>query len=352
MIFDSEEIQVLREKYRGVSNIRLPSILQIDQSNDFEDERLELEKLIRQIPEEKRMGLKKRLISTDEGQHLSAWFELKLLGWLNGVGEVTFEPEIEGNIPDYLLISDGQQIVLEAIAVLRSEESRRQRLIDSEIHSFLGEINKPYMITIEGVSAKEIQNKEDFKNTVTMWLENEPSEKLNYGNDSIGHIVLKAKYFESLNNVRAMGPARAEFISPSAFIGPLKKKSKQHKAIRDMGIPYVIVILIDSFMLSAEEVVNAWFGKHQVVVDINSNTVTDEKFDGTGLHFYKSQVLRKSVSGTLVIKRLFMGTKYQLNAWWIQNPYAKVPISPSTFPVVRKWIIKKKNDLGTQMGWE
>ena len=41
-------------------------------------------------------------------------------------------------------------------------------------------------------------------------------------------------------------------------------------------------------------------GNLQVIVDINNNEVIEEKYDASGLHYYKNEVVHRSVSGTLV----------------------------------------------------
>ena len=129
---------------------------------------------------------------------------------------------------------------------------------------------------------------------------------------------------------------------------PIKKKTQQHKQFRNSGYPYIIALYLDPFPQSAEEVVEAWFGKEQWTVDVNKNQVIEKKSDQSGLHFYGREILHKSVSGTLVFKAKNDDNLKRriLEARYIQNPFAKIQVDPFLFPVQSSYTI-----LQLAMGW-
>src|SRR4051812_32283712 len=94
MLFDSPRMQHLRRKYVDVYDCEAPRVVLLDRLNELEGERKYLEDLYASadVPQPKRNDWKGRLLSDNEGQHLGAWFEMMLCGWLRDVGPVSIAP--------------------------------------------------------------------------------------------------------------------------------------------------------------------------------------------------------------------------------------------------------------------
>ena len=125
MIFDSEAMQRQRTKYAATPDDCAPKIVLLDRLAKTSGERSYLEELVVSVAESKRKGWLGRMLSDRDGQHLGAWFELMLYGWLRQVGEVHFEPEVEGDNPDFVLRTAGHRIAIEA-RVFQGVEAERE----------------------------------------------------------------------------------------------------------------------------------------------------------------------------------------------------------------------------------
>ena len=105
---------------------------------------------------------------------------------------------------------------------------------------------------------------------------------------------------------------------------------------------------------SPEEVVEAWFGKETYSIDVDKHQVVNSYIDKTGIHYLGSHIHHTSISGTIVFKSVWSkeDKRHYLDAWYIQNPYAKVYIDPKMFPVTSSFVIKERSLKSYKMGWE
>src|SRR5437867_3767414 len=133
MIFDSLKMQQLREQYAHLPPYGRPKIVTLDSAPLLAGERAFLENLMMTVPDEKRKDWLGRLLSDLDDQHAGVWFEIMLFGWLQKVGAVAIEPDVEGNRPDFAVRTGDQQIAIEAQAHLFSAEDRERRRRENEI---------------------------------------------------------------------------------------------------------------------------------------------------------------------------------------------------------------------------
>ena len=56
------------------------------------------------------------------------WFEIILFGWLQNLGTVEIEPNIEGNYPDFSIELNGYKIIVEARAILDTITERANKI--------------------------------------------------------------------------------------------------------------------------------------------------------------------------------------------------------------------------------
>ncbi len=351
MIFDSSEIQKLRQKYAGVPNYELPKILLWDKFDEFENERLLLESLIGQVGEEKQKEWQHRLVKSDDGQFLGAWFEIRLFGWLKEYFSVQVAPSPYGCDPDFSVDNGNTSIIIEAKAHLIKPEEKAKDQNLSRIFSYLECIKKPYFAHFEINHLGTSVEKGYLNNVVGQWLDSS-DEKLLYKDEYGNDFVFKDKKESQL-----------DFFCPSCSSGftvesyelkpSLKGKAGQHKPIRDAGMPYIIALYIEPHNMSARDVVDAWFGKTVVIVDRNGGGIIDTRTNKQGLHYFGDIIRHKSVSGTLVFTSKTNPEKKmnELTISYIQNPFALNPFPTDFFPVHSRFVVVGKNEGYYEMDW-
>lgn len=352
MIFDSSEMSVLRERYRGQPDYSVPDIVCIDRHEEYVGERIRLEELISQVNPQKQKDWFGRLISVDHPNHKGAWFEIMLYGWLLEHFDVTVEPEIQGNFPDFVVSTPEQSIAIEAKAFLRTPEEQKKREIKGDIATALESIQKPYLVDISFRQSGVYLETKVFFDAVNRWLSTNANEPMKYS-DQFGNLIkLSATPHPNCNHVL---PAIIDgyYINSDVLKKPLREKASQHRDLQKANYPYVLAFLIESSKYSAEEAVEAWFGRNSIIIDTESHQVIDEKCDQTGVAYWKRKVRHKNVSGILVFKQsedMDAKSRY-LRAWYIQNPFAKNIINPSKFPAEARYVVAKQNKKDFEMKW-
>ncbi len=115
----------------------------------------------------------------------------------------------------------------------------------------------------------------------------------------------------------------------------------------------MIALLLESPLLTAEEVAEAWFGREQVTLDLETNRVVAQGVDQSGLHFLRNSIKGKTVSATLVFKAELHARldRHVLRAWYIQNPYSSVAVAMELFPVVGGFVVVDRDSSSIRMGW-
>jgi len=348
MVFDTPEMQRLRNKFKNESDFDAPEIVLLDRSQHLLGEREYLEEIIRSVPEYTQKKWQNNLLSDDIDNHMGTWFEMMLFGWIQDNDGFTAQPEIEDGNPDITLDADDQRIFIEARAILTEESDRERNLRIAAVFSALKTIALPFGLSIEQLSLRSRVDISLLNLKVKEWLESNPDQRFVFEDGDQNIIVFTAMRVPEFNHVVASGPTYGVFVNPEVLKKPIKKKAHQHKQFRNSGYPYIIALYLDPFLQSAEEVVEAWLGKIQWTVDANKNQVTEQKSDRSGLHFFGSEILHRSVSGTLVFKAASDDKlkRRVLNARYIQNPFAKIWVDPFLFPVQSSYTV-----LEFSMGW-
>lgn len=352
MIFDSPQMVYLREKYRDLPLHEVPKVVFLDRITRYYGEKLLLEELFKSVSLNKQKDWFGRLINEESEQHIGAWFEIMLYGWLKEHFIVQVEPELMGNYPDFTLDIQGNPLVIEARAFLITQEEREKQSKYGRIISTLESIKKPFTVRFKIKRLGEKINSEEFIKRVNHWLEFSSDQDSSY-EDNLGNIL--SLYAEPSLTLKKIGVistpsmrVNSDNLKPS-----LSEKATQHKALRKAGYPYVIAIFLESPYLTAEEVSEAWFGKTAVVLDVDTNQVVEEKFDQKGIHFFGNEIRHKSVSGTLVFREGYDDARHSryLQSWYIQNPYANVKLNPDIFPAESRFIVVRQNDKIFEMKW-
>lgn len=355
MLFRSSEVLRLCEEYAQKPDFAVPEIVRLARSTVLAEERQEIEQAFQALSITVGKELRSRFISTDHAQHKSAWFQIRLNSWFDRFCRVTSEPQLLGNHPDFLLDIKGQEIVVEARAVLIPEAVRISEAREQEVLWILNQIEEPsYAVRLRTVDLQYPIERGHFLKQVDIWLRNSPETTLDYNDEHNNRIVLQALWKREKGGIATVGPTRSSWIDSSQFQRPLREKASQHKAIRKSEHPYLIAIYLEDKSFSAEEIVEAWFGKHTAIIDINTVEIVDQQIDRSGIHYYGREVRHRSVTGTLVFRDAFDESQRgrALQAWYIQNPYAAKPIDPAILPVMARFVVQSQDERNYQMGWE
>lgn len=348
MIFDTPEMQRLRDKFKNVPDFDAPEIVLLDRNQHLLGERDYLEEIIRSVPEYTQKKWINNLLSNDIENHMGTWFEMTLFGWMQDKDGFTVQPEIEDGSPDITLDVGNERIFIEAKTILTDEADREKNRRIAAVFSALKTIALPFSLSIEQLSLKSRVDASLLSLKVKEWLVSNPNQKFIFEDSHQNIIVFTAMRVPEFDHVVASGPAYGVFVNPEVLKKPIKKKAHQHKQFRNSGYPYIIALNLDPFLQSAEEVVEAWLGKEQWTIDVNKNQVIEKKSDQSGLHFFRKEIIHKSISGTLVFKtRNDDNLKRRvLDARYIQNPFAKIWVDPFLFPVQSSYTVLK-----FAMGW-
>ena len=354
MIFDSTKMQTLRTKWIREPDSLVPRIVWLDRSDRCDGERQLLEELVQTVDESKARQWIGGLLSGSEIRFMSAWFEMLLYHWLRKIGSVEVEPDIEGNRPDFGLTLNGSLVAIEARASLLKQSERDYRTRESELYHVLRQIELPFMVEVTEFEVPDMFDSGEFAVELEQWLSSSPDTQFAYQDRRGNRVGLSATRLPSLDKIGVAGPFRTLSARPERVKSPLKKKAGQHKALRDKGYPYVIAILLESILLSVEEVVEAWLGEQQMVIDVVSGQVVDHVTDRCGLHFFADRIRHTTVSGTLAFKIRYnhLFKRRELRAWYVENPYAAVPIDPMLFPVESRFVVVERASSQVSMRWQ
>jgi hypothetical protein len=355
MIFDSPRMQELLKAYENQPDFMVPEIVFLARTNKLETERAYLEELFGKAPEIKHKDWLGRLLSEDHEQFRSVWFEIMLYGWLMKIGSTEVEPIIEGYYPDYSVELKGQRVIVEARAILETIAERDKDRFEAGIFWALKQIEKPYMVEILGSRSSKLPDWIDFQQRVSLWLDTNPNDVFEY-DDGLTVIVLKTLVAQSKNikSVSAVtSPGMAKQITSEPIKGPLREKAHQHSKLRKAGYAYVIALYLESWFLSAEEVAKAWLGEEVWTVDFKKKEVVETHSDQSGIHFAGSEIRHTTVSGTLVFRGEWTESEKcsYLRAWYVENPFAKVPLDSMLFPVDARYVVTDKSAKGFRMAW-
>ncbi len=355
MLFDSPEITAILSKYANEPDFAVPEVVFLARSPDLMGERLLIEQVMLSLPASVRKVWKSRFINTNHSPHKSTWFQIMLADWLAQTGSTNPEPTILGNNPDFLVTAGDLNIVVEAKAILKTDDMRHQEIWKNEVQWLLNDISAPsYAVYIKRLKLQSRIDVTKFLDTVIYWLQTNSKSCFHFEDNRGNHVALETIWEREHGGVATIGPSGSFWLNPQKFHRPLRKKAGQHKAIRGSEYPYVIALYLEDKIYSAEEIAEAWFGRLSAIVDINTGTVVDQRIDRSGIHFYGSKIRHRSVTGTLVFHDVFDDRKKSrmLQAWYIQNPYANKPIDPWIFPVSARFVVQNQNNRNYEMEWK
>jgi hypothetical protein len=344
----------LRARYADVPDHLAPKIILLDRQSKRAQERKHLERLIQSVSVAKSRDWLGRLLSPDGSHHLGAWLEITLCDWLQQIGPVRVEPEISGTWPDFGVLLGDREVYVEARVVLRDPTQADMERRSLEVEQALKGIKEPYIIGVHVFRLGGALDLDAVRAHVIDWLHEQPYAAQSYRDDSgnwLRFTPTRALHLETVSAHRIIGG----WASSQPIISPLRKKAGQHRALRQAGHPYVIAILLDSLLLSAEEVAEAWFGTSESGASLPTRQAVAEGASQRGLQFYGREVKHTTVSGTLVFTPVWdeQVKRRALQAYYIQNPYAstRVRLDPRLFPAEAYYEIAAHSPSTLTMEW-
>lgn len=360
MVFDSPKMMALRELYKDLENNEVPHIILLDRHDGFDGER----KLIEQLADKLASELNKKrfnkwlgnFLVENNNQHLGAWFEIMLYGWLkqniNQKYNVNYDPSIMGNNPDFSIGNGKELIVIEARGHGLKNDQRAKKIVSEIIFSILQNIYKPFFVNIIVNQYGLTINQDEFIDTINRWLDS-PEPKIFHYKDEWGNdFELSAEYKTNQNKITIASIEDSQ-IDHEELKPHLIKKAEQHEVIRKSGIPYIIAIFLESSILSCEDVVSALFGLPTIIFNLESDEIAELMIDRSGIFYHENEIWHKDVSATLVFTHRYdesLKTR-RLCACYIENPYANVKIESTFFPTEARYIVIARTKSEFKMNW-
>ena len=350
----SERLHNLEKKYKNTNIIDLPSILYWKKFGNIENEIKLINKILKSVGTKIAKKWIKEFVNSTDGKHWGAWFEIRLFDWLSKIGDVEIEPEYKGNRPDFKLRVNNSDIFIEAKSFIKSQEERRNDRLRFYLNHILSTIEYPVLIRIKkyelGYREIDLNIVLELKKILPKLIGHDYIYEDEYGN-KVHLSIIKNRYSEK---AYVLGPTDYYFVNTDLLKKPLKEKSQQHSTLRNENNLYIIALFIESANFSGQDVIDAWFGKPKYILDRKTLRILSIENDLSGLHFGKSKIFHRTVTGTIVFKisGYFKEGYRTFESWFIQNPYSNKQIDSNFFPVDHKFILLKEKENRFIMEWK
>ncbi len=241
----SQALNELRERYQGVPNYEVPSIVWLDRDDSLANEKVLLERLATAVPATKRKAWISQFAKADDEQFVSVWFEMMLFDWLSNHFAVKVEPRIEGNDPDFSIDVGGTEIVVEAKAILKSSGQRAYERLQNKFLSCIATIPASFLVIVKELAMNDRLDFKDLMRQIETWLASSPQDFLEYKDNVGNQITLTAVSRPKVARITTIGPTTFLWGNPDLLKPGLNKKAQQHKALRDAGYPYIIAVFLE-----------------------------------------------------------------------------------------------------------
>jgi hypothetical protein len=182
-----------------------------------------------------------------------------------------------------------------------------------------------------------------------------PDFALNVGES---RVLVEAKAFAYSDRVHKASSEHPESAAQEIHLEPLKdklrKSIRQHHSLRGSRLPVIWAIYLQNPFLTASEVVDVWFGRPSVRVNLRTLEASPPTVDRFGIRSISGGESYKHVACILVFKRTqhIPDSAPLLDAWQIQNPYAATPMPRLMFPVVAEFSVDACDDRYFHMSWK
>lgn len=330
MIFDSREMNKLIKKVESGIFDNNPMIYIMATKENLDNDRQNLENQFQSAPDFKQRDWFGSLLSGNDEQFISAWFEIMVYSWLKNYGRVEIPKLFCGDCPDFLLTTGDQTIVIEAKAILKKEQERLNQKHLADIFGALKCIELPFFVSINHIHIEKRLDLQDLKQNVENWLKTNPQKKFVY--EFIGKtknsgyqniITFEAKPCIDRKTISICYSPNAIQTGTKSLKSIIAKKIRQHRKASDHS-PFIVAFFLENPNYSEEDFFDAWIGRPQIIIDIKEKKILSVKNDMSGLSFHNRGIVYKSVSGILVFRNEWDDIKKQniLLGTFLENPFA------------------------------
>lgn len=213
-----------------------------------------IESWFQRVDTNDRAGMLARLRSTDDGSHLSAFFELALQNFFESSGLVVQKEPVlqDGTTPDFRLVSGVADAYVEVRTIMMDERAHRAEKLMTDALLQIDKLSTKYVLSVHFESDPEAPTKPSLlRECVRQWLTHvsiavgeRETETLNAGGYQI---EITASHIAGLVD----GAGKVMFWSdPVKFLGNslglmrrgIKKKAAKYRDLQKAGKPYVVAI--------------------------------------------------------------------------------------------------------------
>lgn len=339
----------VEEEYFGPIKEAEPQAVYLNKSGELYDRnvRLLMEEFISNYPDQEKNKILRLLISKDDSEFTSSYFELILFNLLKRVGsgiEVNPVVDEKGKNPDFLFEKDSKKVFIEALSIERdiplklSEKKRVNPLID--------EVNKIknkefYLFFRKSGYVKNPPPITKIKKEIADWVGSLDYDLINKSYSKLGSEALPKKiiHFEKSKFIFTATPYSSvkdenykhRLISglSGAFgwnntrtkiINSARNKRKKYK---NLSHPLILAINIQHYFRSQRDEVQALYGQEAWQVNVQNDDDLKVTRINNGLWHGKTGVENSKIQGVLFFWGLNPWTISKRKPVFYQNPYSE-----------------------------
>jgi hypothetical protein len=285
--------------------------------------------------------------SNDDGQHLSAFFELFLVSFFeaNGWTVLEVEPEIDGvrGRPDFLIEGpEGLRVVVEAIVPNdKDDEERGKAKLIADIKDAINALKlRDYYLMLEAIEAPtEAINKANLVRTLNAWIDSKPAEDAIFEYEDKGALVNIRLLHRPGRDVdapqyRAIGieMGGASVSTPGDHVKKgLERKASKYK---ELQLPYVIALNARGFHDTEDDYLAATYGSLAARFSMGPDGMNDEPEwirNHDGLFNDGGRPRKQHVSAVLLFNGVAPWSWSERCSCTIHNAYANKPLGDLSF---------------------
>jgi hypothetical protein len=285
--------------------------------------------------------------SNDNGQHVSAFFELFLIRFFqaNGWTILAVEPEIERvrGKPDLLIEGpDGVRVVVEAIVPAdKADEQRGKEKLIADIKDAINAVRIPdHYLMLEAIEAPtEAINKANLIGALNAWISSNPAKD----------DVFEYKDKGALVNIKLLHRPGRDVDSPEyraigiemggvsvSTPGDLVKKGLERKAskYKELELPYLIALNARGFHDTEDDYLAATYGAQAARFSMGQDGLTGEPEwirNHDGLFNDGGRPRKQHVSGVLLFNGVAPWNWSDRYSCMIHNAFAHKPLGDLSF---------------------
>lgn len=306
--------------------------------------RLQIERWFLELPDAEKPGMKARLRSMDDSEHLSSFWELvfhqygKEEGWV-----VTKNPDVGGLTPDFHIVTKHTDFYLEVASLGLSEKQRKQKASQLKVLRAIDEIRTDFAISISFKDhCDERVETEKIVERVETWLKTLPHE-------GVKHELAIREFGVHLKVLPRWYPKRPS-LTVNGYHGPggwidkeprfkkkISDKNSKYSFVKEQKKPFVIAISADE--LDFPETQLEWTLYGLDTISFNREDPSAEAVpgkDNSGIFTPRfgqrgGDVRNTRLSAVILCKKRWNNDQMMYDMRVFHNPWAATPLPEEVF---------------------